>query len=112
MNITNSNVVELFQKRPAVANDEEYIALYEQNNDYIYYVRNYVAQQEFIVVSDSFIQALPEEMRPATNVFFSCNFYLLKQFKRDVQSHIQNTGQFLYFYHLFDKSVNAFFDSL
>ncbi|WP_217874325.1 hypothetical protein [Pseudoalteromonas shioyasakiensis] len=110
--MTNSNVVELFQKRPAVANDEECIALYEQNNDYIYYVRNYVAQQEFIVVSDSFIQALPEEMRPATNVFFSCNFCLLKQFKQLVQSHILNTGQFLYFYHLFDKSVNAFFDSL
>ncbi len=28
--MTNSNVVELFQKQPAVANDEEYIALYEQ----------------------------------------------------------------------------------
>ncbi|MEJ6498310.1 hypothetical protein [Pseudoalteromonas lipolytica] len=51
--MTNSNVVELFQKRPAVANDEEYIALYEQNDGYIYYVRNYVAQQE-CTSSDSY----------------------------------------------------------
>ena len=45
--MTNSNVVELFQKRPAVANDEEYIALYEQNDSYIYCVRNNVAHREF-----------------------------------------------------------------
>ncbi|GGF14728.1 hypothetical protein GCM10008027_44400 [Pseudoalteromonas gelatinilytica] len=45
--MTNSNVVELFQKSPAVANDEEYIALYKQNDGYIYYVRNYVAHREF-----------------------------------------------------------------
>ena len=45
--MTNSNVVELFQKRSAVADDEEYIALYEQNDGYIYYVRNYVAHLEF-----------------------------------------------------------------
>ena len=66
---TNLKSIELTQQQPSIAYDEDYIALYERGTDSIYYVRNYVMSQEFIVLSSGMFELLPEEHRPITNVF-------------------------------------------
>ena len=42
MNIESNNVVELFGNRPPVCQDEDFLTLLEDGEDYIVYVRNYV----------------------------------------------------------------------
>ncbi|EWS96485.1 hypothetical protein BG00_16020 [Pseudoalteromonas sp. SCSIO_11900] len=109
---TNLKLIELTQQQPSIANDEDYIALYESGTDYIYYVRNYVMSQEFIVVSVRIFELLPEEHRPITSVFVRSNFYVIRRFKRLIREHLLQSGQLQHFQHLFDCSVSEFFDSL
>ena len=109
---TNLKSIELTQQQPSIANDEDYIAFYENGADYIYYVRNYVMSQEFIVLSSGMLELLPEEHRPITNVFVRSNFYVLRRFKRFIREHVLQSGQLRHFQHLFDCSVSEFFDSL
>ena len=109
---TNLKSIELTQQQPSIAYDEDYIAFYERGTDYIYYVRNYVMSQEFIVVSAGIFELLPEEHRPITNVFVRSNFYVLRQFKSLVREHVLQSGQLQHFYHLFDCSIADFFENL
>lgn len=109
---TNLKSIELTQQQPSIAYDEDYIALYERGTDYIYYVRNYVMSQEFIVLSSGMFELLPEEHRPITNVFVQSNFYVLMQFKSLVREHVLQSGQLQHFYHLFDCSIADFFENL
>lgn len=109
---TNLKSIDLTQQQPSIANDEDYIALYESGTDYIYYVRNYVMSQEFIVVSKGIFELLPEEHRPITSVFVRSNFYVIRRFKRLIREHFLQSGQLQHFQHLFDCSVSEFFDSL
>ncbi len=104
--------IELKEQQPSIANDEDYIALYENGADYIYYVRNYVMSQEFIVVSAGMFELLPLEHRPITNVFVRSNFYVLRRYKRLIREHVLQSGQLLQFQHLFDCSVAEFFENI
>ncbi len=109
---TNLKSIELTEQQPSIASDEDYIALYEKGTEYIYYVRNYVMSQEFIVLSAGMFELLPEEHRPITNVFVQSNFYVIKQFKSQIRQHLLQTGQLQHFYHLFDCSITDFFERL
>lgn len=109
---TNLRTIELTQQQPCIANEEDYITLFESDEDYIYYVRNYVMSQEFIVLSAGMIKQLPEEYRPITNVFVQSNFYVIKQFKGQIRQHLLQTGKLQHFYHLFDCSITEFFERL
>lgn len=108
---TNLKSIELTQQQPSIANDEDYIALYESGTDYIYYVRNYVMSQEFIVVSKGIFELLPEEHRPITSVFVRSNFYVIRRFKRLIREHLLQSGQLQHFYHLFNCSIADFFEN-
>lgn len=109
--ITNLRTIEPTQQ-PTIANEEDYIALYESCSDYIYYVRNYVMSQEFIVLSSGLFELLPYEHRPITNVVVQSNFHVLRKFKSHIRDHVLRSGQLKHFYHLFDCSIGEFFDSL
>lgn len=108
---TNLKSIDLTQQQPSIANDEDYIALYESGTDYIYYVRNYVMSQEFIVVSKGIFELLPEEHRPITSVFVRSNFYVIRRFKRLIREHLLQSGQLQHFYHLFNCSIADFFEN-
>jgi len=100
---TQSNVVELFSKCPPISYDEDFLVLLDNGNDYICYVRNYVASQEFIVVSASILDRLPHELRPVTNIFVTSNFHALSQFKFDIQQYILESEQLSHYCHLFES---------
>ena len=108
-----TNVVELYSKSVPLANDEDFIVLLDRDDDYICYVRNYVASTEFIVVSDSITQKLPFDMRPVTNVFLLTNFHVLKRFKNAIKNHVASDSallrQFRYLFHCgIDELFNSF----
>ncbi|MGQ8366591.1 hypothetical protein [Glaciecola sp. 1036] len=111
MNI-ESNVTELFGSQPAIANDEDFLVLLDNDEDYICYVRNYVSSFEFIVVSNSIMRRLPKELQPITNVFVPSSFHALRQFKGDIRQYILQSNQLSHFYYLFNSSMTDFFDSL
>ncbi|WP_105190034.1 MULTISPECIES: hypothetical protein [unclassified Pseudoalteromonas] len=109
--MTYSNVIELFQERRKIANDEDFIALLEDGEHCIYYVRNYIAQAEFIVVSEQVLQSLPSELRPITNVFLPVHFFALKQYTSQIQKHVLESGQMAHYYYLFNAPVHTLFES-
>lgn len=108
----NTNVIELFAKRPAISNDEDLIVMYEHGDDLIYYVRNYVTNQEFLVLSNSLLQQLPEQLKPLSNVVVQCNFYIIKQFENEIRNYVLQSNQLAHFYHLFNCGVSHFINSL
>lgn len=101
---TQSNVIELFRKHPPTSNDEDFLVLLDNGKDYICYVRNYSAFQEFIFVSTSIMKKLPMELRPLTNVFVTSNFHALRQFKYDIQQYILESEQLNHYYYLFESA--------
>lgn len=107
-----SKVIELTNQRRALALDEDYISLLENELSHIYYVRNYVASQEFIIVSETILDRLPESCRPITCVFLQPNFHVLRRFKTEILQHLTESGQIAHFYRLFNCSISSFFDSL
>ena len=107
-----TNIVELFGYQPPIAYDEDFLTLLDRGEDYICYVRNYISSQEFIVVSPSILERLPEELKPITNVFVPSSFHALRQFKADIRQYVLDSGQLSHFYHLFSSSMTDFFKSL
>ncbi len=89
MNIeSNNNVVELFSTPPPICQDEDFLTLLEDGDDYIVYVRNYTASQEVILISNSIMNRLPVELRPMTNVLFACNFHILRRFEAEIRQYV------------------------
>lgn len=114
MNIeSNNNVVELFSNRPPICQDEDFLTLLEDGDDYIVYVRNYVTSQEVILVSNSIMNRLPVDLRPISNVLFVSNFHVIRQFKSEIRQYIllESSYSLSHFYHFFG-SMTDFFDSL
>lgn len=64
---------------------------------------------ETVILSNKFMQALPESKRPISNVLFFRNFDLLKQFKTEIKRHVILSGQLTSFYALFNMSLAQFF---
>lgn len=89
MNIeSNNNVVELFSTPPPICQDEDFLTLLEDGDDYIVYVRNYISSQEVILISNSIMNRLPVELRPMTNVLFACNFHILRRFDAEIRQYV------------------------
>ncbi|MBS3796357.1 hypothetical protein [Pseudoalteromonas sp. BDTF-M6] len=109
--MTYTNVIELIQERPALSNDEDFIALLEEGDECIYYVRNYIAQAEFIVVSEQVLQRLPSKLRPITNVFLPGHFFALKQYTSQIQNYVLKSGQMAHYYYLFNAPIKTLFES-
>lgn len=109
-----SNIIELFGHRRCIADDEDFLVLLDRGHDYICYVRNYVAATEFIVVSNSIVSKLPEDLRPVSNVFVQSHFHALRQFKEEVRRFLTSESEngLGLFYYFFNCSISAFFDSL
>jgi len=107
-----SNVIELTKQRRALALDEDYISLLDNGLSHIYYVRNYVASQEFIIVSETILNRLPENCRPITCVFLQPNFHVIRRFKHEILQHVIESDQLAHFYRLFNCSISRFFDAL
>ncbi|MBT1066159.1 hypothetical protein KJY73_21465 [Bowmanella sp. Y26] len=103
--------IQIFEPMP-LDMDEDCIALYEGDGEYIHYVRHYGAQVEFIVVSDGLIGQLPEWLRPSSRVFVRKNFYALKQFRAEIRQYVIESGQNRHFSYLFQSSLGEFFDDL
>ncbi len=108
--MSNSNVIELFNQQPSLAMEEDFIALYEEDNSYIYYLRSYVSQQEVIVLSHDLLGLLPQELRPITNIIFQCNFNILKQFKSQIQHYLWKNNLMSHFYYLFNTPIDEVFN--
>ena len=76
--MTHLSVVE--QQKHCISDDEDYIALYENEGSYIYYVRNYAAQTEFLLLSMDLVMSLDEKFRTVAGVYFTPHFSVLKHF--------------------------------
>ena len=106
------NEAEPNQRTRSIADDEDYITLLKVNGDSIYYVRNYIAAVEFIVLSEKFIEELPNELRPCTNILVQSNFYVIREFKNQIKRHLLQSDQLRHFNYLFNCSVSDFFEEL
>lgn len=72
--MTYLSVVE--QPKRCISDDEDYIALYENEDSYIYYVRNYAAQTEFLLLSLDLMMSLDERFRtPVAGVLFHTSLF-------------------------------------
>ncbi len=107
-----SNMISQNDERPNISNDEDYFLLYQSNESYIYYVRNYAAQQEFICMTSDLLVQLPENWRPLSNVVVKHNFFILRHFEPLIKEYSLAAGQLSHFEHLFDVSMSEFFNSL
>lgn len=113
MNIESNNVVELFDNCPPICQDEDFLTLLEDGEDYIVYVRNYVTSQEVILVSNSIMNRLPRDLRPMTNVLFVCNFHVLRQFESEIRQYVLLESNSLnLFYHFFGCGLTDFWKTI
>ena len=94
------------------SDDEDCIALYENNDSYIYYVRNYVSQTEFIIISHTLMNTLPGEVRTLTGVYVTMHFGVLKYFHDEVTQHVMTKGLLPHFHYLFNCTVSRFIEQL
>tara|TARA_B100002049_G_scaffold234091_1_gene215920 strand:+ start:391 stop:717 length:327 start_codon:yes stop_codon:yes gene_type:complete len=95
-----------------LSDDEDCIELYENANSYIYYVRNYAAQSEFVIISPNLILTLPEEVRSLAGVYFTIHFGVLKYFQDEVTHHVMTKGLLPHFHYLFNCTVSRFIEQL
>ena len=100
------------QPKHCFSDDEDCISLYENKGDYIYYVRNYAAQTEFVIISPALLVKLPEQKRTNTGVYLPIYFKALKIFQAEITQHVLCKGQLAHFHHLFNCTVSAFFEKL
>ncbi len=108
--MTYLSVVE--QPKRCISDDEDYIALYEHEGSYIYYVRNYAAQTEFLLLSMDLVMALDEKLRTVAGVYFTPNFSILKHFESEVTQHVLTSALLPHFHYLFNCSVSKFIKRL
>ncbi|GFD79561.1 hypothetical protein KUL118_24230 [Tenacibaculum sp. KUL118] len=108
--MTNLKVVE--RSTHFFSDDEDCIALYENNDSYIYYVRNYVSQTEFIIISHTLMDTLPEEAKTLTGVYVTMHFGVLKYFQDEVTHHVMTKGLLAHFHYLFNCTVSRFIEQL
>lgn len=108
--MTNLSIVE--QSKRYFSDDEDYITLYENEDSYIYYVRNYQAQTEFLLVSVDLMMSLDEKYRTVSGVYLKPYFSVLRQFQGKVIKHVLCNALLGHFHHLFDCSVSELFHKL
>lgn len=108
--MTHLSLVE--QPKHCFSDDEDCISLYENEDEYIYYVRNYIAQTEFVIISPAMLIALPEQMRTVAGVYLPLHFNALKTFQAEITHYVLCNGQLPHFHHLFDCTLSAFFEKL
>lgn len=106
------NMIEMQVKTYCYSDDEDLLVMYESGSSYIYYVRNYEVQHEYIIVSHDLICLMAEEERPLTNVYLRPYFKALKQFEGVIRRHLLQAGLLKHFNHLFNCSVSQFFERL
>ncbi len=94
------------------SDDEDYLVMYERGSSYIYYVRNYEVQLEYILISEDLMNLMPEEVRPFTNVYLRPYFAAIKQFEEIIRSYLLLGGLLKHFNHLFNCSISQFFERL
>ena len=95
-----------------ISDDEDYIALYSHGDSYIYYIRNYVAQSEFVLMSTDLMQKLPSPYRALSGVYLRRYFSVLKFFEQEILLHLASDEHLVHFNHLFDCKPPVFFESL
>ncbi|QJR82146.1 hypothetical protein CA267_016005 [Alteromonas pelagimontana] len=109
MNITD---IDTFKPSSAISDDEDILILYKEGKESICYVRNYLMQQEFLIISSGLVMELPEYYRPMTNIFVRVHFHVIRKFRLRIQEYVIKSNQLLHFYRFFDASIAEFFDSL
>ena len=108
--MTHLSAVE--QQKHCISDDEDYIALFESEGSYIYYVRNYAAQTEFLLLSMDLMMALDERYRTVAGVYFTPHFSILKHFESEITHHVLTSALLPHFHHLFNCSVSKFIKRL
>ena len=108
--MTYLSVVE--QPKRCISDDEDYIALYENEGSYIYYVRNYAAQTEFLLLSMDLVMSLDDKFRTVAGVYFTPHFSVLKHFESEVTQHVLTSALLPHFHYLFNCSVSKFIMTL
>ena len=98
--MTHLSVVE--QPKHCISDDEDYIALYESEGSYIYYVRNYATQTEFLLLSFDLMMSLDEKFRTVAGVYF----------ESEVTQHVLESAALPHFHYLFNCSVSKFIKRL
>ena len=100
------------QPKRCFSDDEDYIALYENEDSYIYYVRNYAAQTEFLLLSLDLMMTLNERYWTVAGVYFTPHFSVLKHFESEVTQHVLESAALPHFHYLFNCSVSKFIKRL
>lgn len=108
--MTHLSLVELPKR--CFSDDEDYIALYENEGSYIYYVRNYAAQTEFLLLSMDLVMSLDDKFRTVAGVYFTPHFSVLKHFESEVTQHVLTSALLPHFHYLFNCSVSKFIMTL
>lgn len=108
--MTHLLVVE--QPKHCISDDEDHIALYENEGSFIYYVRNYAAQTEFLLLSMDLVMTLDEKCRTVAGVYFTPHFSVLKHFESEVTQHVLTSALLPHFHYLFNCSVSKFIKGL
>lgn len=108
--MTHLSLVE--QPKRCFSDDEDYITLYENEDSYIYYVRNYAAQTEFLLLSLDLMMSLDEKFRTVAGVYFTPHFSVLKHFESEVTQHVLESAALPHFHYLFNCSVSKFIMTL
>ena len=107
---SNENVIQLFGKPPTIDGEVDCLVLYEDQDSFIHYFRDYVANTEYVVLSNMLLVELPPNERPMSNVLLLHNFHILKYFQSRIKEHIVLSGQLLHFYALFKSSMTEVFE--
>lgn len=100
------------EAKPNLVLEEDFLELYRQKESYIVLVRNFQLQVEYIILSNDIASELPEELRTCANVYFKHHFFILVYFKTIIKKHVLVSGNLRLFYHLFDASLQEFFEQL
>ncbi len=108
--MTHLSLIE--QPKRCISDDEDYIALYEHEGSYIYYVRNYAAQTEYLLLSMDLVMALDEKLRTVAGVYFTPNFSVLKRFESEVTQHVLTSALLPHFHYLFNCTISRFIEQL
>lgn len=97
---SNENVIPMFGK-PTFENETDCIVFYEDEDSFIHYIRDYVANVEYAVVSNKLALELPMHERPVSNVFLLHHFHLLKHFSNRIERFLTESRQLEHFHTLF-----------
>jgi len=98
---SNENVIRMFGK-PSFDYETDCIVLYEDQDSFIHYIRDYVANVEYVIVSNVLAIELPASERPASSVYLLHHFHLLKHFSNRIERFLIESHQQEHFDALFN----------